>query len=271
MTTGRLCDQEVTLFVELHPAWAERAADPRERPQLLDSRDFREFAEGLQNGDVSGMYYKYGPRILEAFTKTQLIEAAKDHGAKAVLAMAKGKLIDIVRHVLDVEEDTEDERVVENEDSDPTTRRAATATTLVAGEGLELEFRYQRCTVVVHASGTATVDSVFEEALTSSRGFNFEDFGHLYKAKITRLGVVITSPLSDGEPREDGTDSDGVKTLNAGKTTLGHVGLKKGDAFTWLFDFGDNWRFKVAVKGKVSVMDGKVTVLKRIGKPPKQY
>jgi hypothetical protein len=76
------------------------------------------------------------------------------------------------------------------------------------------------------------------------------------------LPLAMGASLSDRKPSGD-----------VARTTVGSLGLKKGDAFGYWFDFGDDWWHQinvVAVKGESQ--SGKYPkIVKRTGESPRQY
>ena len=82
------------------------------------------------------------------------------------------------------------------------------------------------------------------------------------KARRYVLPPAMGGSLSDRKPFADVT-----------RTTVGSLGLKKGDAFGYWFDFGDDWWHQinvVAIAGEAS--GGKYPkVVKRMGESPPQY
>ncbi|WP_081277440.1 IS1096 element passenger TnpR family protein [Enterococcus mundtii] len=52
---------------------------------------------------------------------------------------------------------------------------------------------------------------------------------------------------------------------------LYQLGLKKGDKFKFVFDFGDDWRFQCKVLRVIEDEEGGYEVLKSVGEPPEQY
>lgn len=55
------------------------------------------------------------------------------------------------------------------------------------------------------------------------------------------------------------------------KMPLGRLGLKKGDKFKYLFDFGDEWRFQCRVMQELEEKTKYFRVIKAVGDPPSQY
>ena len=52
---------------------------------------------------------------------------------------------------------------------------------------------------------------------------------------------------------------------------LYQFGLKKGDAFKFVFDFGDDWRFQCKVLRVIDDDSEYETVIKSVGESPEQY
>lgn len=67
--------------------------------------------------------------------------------------------------------------------------------------------------------------------------------------------------------------SDGMDTgcRMSYKMPLRRLGLKKGDAFKYLFDFGDEWRFLCRVLQELEEKTDIPAVIKAVGAPPEQY
>jgi hypothetical protein len=54
--------------------------------------------------------------------------------------------------------------------------------------------------------------------------------------------------------------------------TIGDVALPIGQTMTFLFDFGDNWRFAVTLEGvDADKVTRKPRILEKQGKSPEQY
>lgn len=52
---------------------------------------------------------------------------------------------------------------------------------------------------------------------------------------------------------------------------IGEIGLEKGNAFKFLFDFGDNWVFKCKVLRIVDEFNKDAELIKEFGEAPVQY
>jgi len=97
---------------------------------------------------------------------------------------------------------------------------------------------------------------------------------HMYEFQIGGKGPMdakarrYTLPSAMGDSLSDRMPSGDVT-----RTSVGSLGLKKGDAFGYWFDFGDDWWHQinvVAIEGEASA--GKYPkVVKRTGKSPPQY
>lgn len=112
------------------------------------------------------------------------------------------------------------------------------------------------------------------EAITNVYGFNFDHcFGFFSKigesSYFNSEGKyeLFTDLIEEGEDIEP-TGADSVK-----KTKINEVWENLGDKMMFLFDYGDNWRFVVELKG-FGVKQPKQKyprVLQSVGKAPEQY
>lgn len=108
--------------------------------------------------------------------------------------------------------------------------------------------------------GDATLD---ELAYAVLKAFKFSDTDHLYEFRYRdRLGKsrVCCHPYSDEGPW-------------ASEIELGDAGLPVKGVMTFLFDFGDSWRFELRLErieppGK---KNAPIKVIESTGKPPKQF
>ncbi|MEW6619031.1 MAG: plasmid pRiA4b ORF-3 family protein [bacterium] len=93
--------------------------------------------------------------------------------------------------------------------------------------------------------------------------FNF-DFDHLYCFTYrNRFGVSINvnHPYMEEEP------------LLADEVIIGDLDIKPGTTMTYLYDFGDNWKFDVKLE-RIDPVDPKIKspiILESHGSPPQQY
>jgi len=94
-------------------------------------------------------------------------------------------------------------------------------------------------------------------AIIDAYGFGHD---HLYLFYFTR------NPWGQDQTTFVHPTADGMK---ADKIKLRHLRLRPGQTFNLLYDFGDEWRFRVKVEG-VTEGGGEVSVSSH-GKPPEQY
>jgi hypothetical protein len=94
------------------------------------------------------------------------------------------------------------------------------------------------------------------------KAYHFDD-DHLYSFFMDGVAwsdEKFTSPNEDEGPYAD-------------EATIGELGLGKGQAFLYLFDYGDEWRFRVVLE---EILQDKTRpkiprILKKKGKSPRQY
>lgn len=111
------------------------------------------------------------------------------------------------------------------------------------------------------------------KAIIGAYGFDFDHaFG--FFSKITTDWQLIESEkmyelFADME--DEGIEPTGAKSVE--KTKIGEVWEKPGDKMMFLFDYGDDWRWIVTLKGfgEVAANIKYPCVIKKIGKAPKQY
>ncbi len=65
-------------------------------------------------------------------------------------------------------------------------------------------------------------------------------------------------------------DMDGGSRISY-RMPLHRLGLKKGDAFKYLFDFGDEWRFQCRILQELEEKTDEPKVIKAVGEAPEQY
>ncbi len=82
------------------------------------------------------------------------------------------------------------------------------------------------------------------------------------KARCYVLPMAMDSPFEDRKPAG-----------NVTRATIGSLGLKKGQAFYYWFDFGDDWWHQINVAAiEDKAPPGKYPkVIKRVGESPPQY
>jgi hypothetical protein len=111
--------------------------------------------------------------------------------------------------------------------------------------------------------------SLYELAETITRAFDF-DFDHAFGFFSRMTGRVFDSPLryelfADQEP---GGRVGGVK-----QTPIARAFPRIGAKMLFLFDYGDEWRFRVEVRdiNRPSTGDAGPKVIAVVGKAPQQY
>lgn len=110
-------------------------------------------------------------------------------------------------------------------------------------------------------SGEHTMEQFHELIL---RAYNFSD-EHLYSffmdgKKWSHKSIV--SPL----------DGEGMGIAN--KVRIGDLGLSKGQSFTYLYDYGDEWMFTITVEQieeEASELSGRPRIQRKVGEAPDQY
>ena len=111
----------------------------------------------------------------------------------------------------------------------------------------------------IAAPGKASLEQFSSSILNA---FEF-DFDHLYRFTYkNRHGVAahVNHPAMDEAPFAD-------------EVEIGDLGLKPGKAMTYLYDFGDNWRFEVVLE-RIEPVNPKIRapkVMESHGEAPEQY
>lgn len=67
------------------------------------------------------------------------------------------------------------------------------------------------------------------------------------------------------------SDKEGYWSKKSKKYTLQKLGLKEGDKFKYLFDFGDEWRFQCRVLRRVDEETVIPCIVRSVGESPEQY
>jgi hypothetical protein len=95
--------------------------------------------------------------------------------------------------------------------------------------------------------------------------FYFPKPGTKGRARL-RNAIEVACPFSCDDPFD-------APQQNAAKTTLNRLGLKRGQVFLYLFDFGDNWLHDVTVEEMdVPADEGEYPrILESRGESPPQY
>ncbi len=111
----------------------------------------------------------------------------------------------------------------------------------------------------IRISASSTLHALHESI---QEAYNFAD-DHLYAffmGKKAWQGQAYWGPHSDERPRAD-------------KTKLSSLYLEKGQSFLYLFDFGDEWLFKVKVEKvlETEMIPLKPVVIESKGPAPEQY
>jgi hypothetical protein len=127
--------------------------------------------------------------------------------------------------------------------------------------------------------GSQTLDDLHESIFDA---FDRDD-EHLYSFYFpqpgtkgrarTRDAVEYTCPDSYEDSEDFDDDDDDDSEPNAAKTTLSSLGLKPGQVFLYLFDFGDEWWHEITVEQTdAPAAKGKYPrVVEKHGKSPPQY
>jgi hypothetical protein len=111
--------------------------------------------------------------------------------------------------------------------------------------------------------------SLYELADAITRAFGF-DFDHAFGFFSRLTGRVFDSPVryeryADQEP--------GGRSRDAKQTSIARALPRIGSKMLFLFDYGDEWRFRVEVRDldTLSPADGSPKVTAVVGKAPQQY
>jgi Plasmid pRiA4b ORF-3-like protein len=104
-------------------------------------------------------------------------------------------------------------------------------------------------------------------AIVAQFGFDFDHAFGFY-SKLTDF--VLDSPVKYELFADMGEDSDAGSVK---RTRIDHVFKAVGDKMTFLFDYGDNWQFRVEVTGQGRKERGVKypKLVKKVGKAPEQY
>ena len=111
--------------------------------------------------------------------------------------------------------------------------------------------------------------SLFElaEAITGAFGF---DFDHAFGFFSRLTGRVFDSPVRYELHSDEGL---GGKTRSVKQATIAQVFPRIGSKMLFVFDYGDEWRFRVEVRDlcKLPAGNARSRVAAAVGKAPKQY
>nr|WP_300839038.1 hypothetical protein [uncultured Acetatifactor sp.] len=123
---------------------------------------------------------------------------------------------------------------------------------------LEVSVRYRDCVRVIRMN---LEDSLYDLHYAIQRAVSFGD-DHLFS--FTVGAGMMKRTYVPSEARNQSSD------LSVG-TLLGELNLRKGQKFTYLFDFGDQWQFDIRVLG---IQEGAVDapeIIRAVGEAPEQY
>ena len=121
----------------------------------------------------------------------------------------------------------------------------------IPGEGRRV-WRY------IHIPESETLDAL---ATAIIEAYDF-DHDHLYQFYFT------SNPWAQGQTTFVHPAADGMK---ADKIKLSHLRLRPGQTFNLLYDFGDEWRFKVKMEGLTEACPDSIQDSSGQGKAPEQY
>ena len=94
------------------------------------------------------------------------------------------------------------------------------------------------------------------------KAFEFDN-DHLYAFYVGHGMMQETYVIDDAVTNGD--------ELSADETELGMLELRKGQSFSYLFDFGDMWWFDIRVLGMKAGRIQAPEITKAVGKAPEQY
>ncbi|MFH1707121.1 MAG: hypothetical protein ABIF71_04300 [Planctomycetota bacterium] len=100
---------------------------------------------------------------------------------------------------------------------------------------------------------------------------------HMYEFQVGGKGPWDPDAKEFGVSRDDGSiivqGCGGNQQAGTVNETIGSLWLKKGDAFGYRFDFGDDWRHQINVVdiGEPTGRGKYPKVIKRVGQSPPQY
>lgn len=118
---------------------------------------------------------------------------------------------------------------------------------------------------VIEIRGDQTLDDLHEVIFEAYDRYD----EHLYEFQLG------SRPFDDQGPNFEMAEmqDDESECQDAGTSTLGSLGLKPGQIFGYLFDFGDSWYHQILVE-RIDQAQPRVTyprIIKRIGGSPPQY
>ena len=124
---------------------------------------------------------------------------------------------------------------------------------------LEIKVRYGDCIRCLRMNLTDTLHDLHRMI---QKAFEFDD-DHLYAFYVGHGMMQETYVIDDAATNGD--------ELSADETELGMLELRKGQRFSYLFDFGDMWWFDIRVLGMKEGRIPEPEITKAVGKAPEQY
>ncbi|HJD34066.1 MAG TPA: plasmid pRiA4b ORF-3 family protein [Candidatus Mediterraneibacter tabaqchaliae] len=124
---------------------------------------------------------------------------------------------------------------------------------------LEIKVRYRDCIRCVRMNLTDTLHDLHRMI---QKAFEFDN-DHLYAFYVGHGMMQETYVIDDAVTNGD--------ELSADETELGMLELRKGQSFSYLFDFGDMWWFDIRVLGMKAGRIQAPEITKAVGKAPEQY
>ena len=124
---------------------------------------------------------------------------------------------------------------------------------------LEIKVRYGECTRCLRMNLTDTLHDLHRMI---QKAFEFDN-DHLYAFYVGHGMMQETYVIDDAVTNGN--------ELSADETELGMLELRKGQRFSYLFDFGDMWWFDIRV---LRMKEGRIPapeITKAVGKAPEQY
>jgi hypothetical protein len=151
--------------------------------------------------------------------------------------------------------------------TNPQDKRLFTLDVFLFGGPISEKFARKNKTVsrIIEIRGNQTLEKLHECIFSAFDRFE----GHMYEFQFGGKGPDDPKAKRYVLPSLEEKNTAGDLT----RTTIGEIGLKVGDVFGYIFDYGDNWQHQINVSGITdSVPKGKYPrVTKRVGKSPPQY
>lgn len=121
---------------------------------------------------------------------------------------------------------------------------------------LEISLRGYNCKRTIRIDSGATLQTLHDYI---QELYDFDD-DHMYSFTI-----------GSGREKTEYLRPEAEEENSADEVTLGELGLFKGQAFTYLFDFGHCWEFTIKVKDSQEGTLKRPETVKAVGEPPQQY